>query len=426
MNNESSKDCISGILNREYLEKRFLFRSRLSYVFIFIISLIDVFLIIELFIHNIDSKILIYSLLSLGIGVCLHLWPQFQLIFWEKIKLDSFSKEENIGKYSANEINELLCELLSQYVGLEQPTIYLIDELDANAFVVNSQFFNSIKPLNAIYISPNLFDLLEKEEIKAILSHELAHFYRYMYPASKIWLPTAIFLGLTPVYVLVSFKILIDNFFTVWLFIYWILVVVTNKLYFSTDKTLEYLSDVYAAERHGKLNLINALISITKHHEVTEIVLEEALKKIKADKQLSIENIDDIIEILDREVRGKGYTKKELIAIIKSVFRSKKMNSLRKRLGRLKRYFENQSVEESLRLYADKEVIELYNWKNFDFDEEKFKISEKEYPYLIEELMKYPDKQLFHLIHDQDDKVVDLSHPTVRQRILFIEKSLGT
>lgn len=424
MNCEFSKKEFNEIPDRDKLERKFQLRSKFSNIALIIASIIDVFLIVELLILESQIKLLLFSLLSVGIAVYFHLRPQFQLIFMSKVELELLDTTEVIGKYTVYEINQMLRELLASYDGQEQPTIYLINDFGANAFVINSKIFNSIKPLNAVYVSHSIFDILERHEIKALLSHELAHFYKYLYPAYRIWLPLTLLFGLFPVYLLELFGAIAGNYVLTWLVVYWFLVIAGRQLLFTSDKTLEYLSDVYAAERHGKLNLINALITIIKHTEITEVILEESLRKIKENKNLSIENINEIIKAVEKELGDRIFTKTELVAAINSAFRSRRMKNLRKKIGWIKHFFEKNKLKESLQYFSEKDELDLYDWGMFDFAEKDLKISENEYPYLIKTLLGNPNKQLFHLIEDHHRKVVNLSHPTMRQRILFIEKSL--
>jgi Zn-dependent protease with chaperone function len=139
-----------------------------------------------------------------------------------------------------------------------------------NAFVINIYLLNFISPANAVYITKKSFNCLTREEIKALLFHEMGHFNKYIYDENKI-LKSGLFLFLIMPF---AFTVLVHGFlFKVGfvLLAITIIVVIWSKLRNSKDydnHVLEYLSDLYAAEKEGLLNTVNMLITLAKENVV--------------------------------------------------------------------------------------------------------------------------------------------------------------
>jgi Zn-dependent protease with chaperone function len=417
-------DLPHDIPDKEKLEKRFNLLFRLNLIVVFCIILADLYLIFRLVFYSRQS-IQILALISVFIVLTLFWLQVSNYLFLKKADIDSLDDDDPIGKYSAGEIKALIKEVFQPYKNQEIPNIYVLHSGETRAAVWNSLLFNRIKVLNAIFISKPLFHILEKNELKAIISHELGHFYGYTSPLGRTRLFFFVLMGLLPVYLYEnSGASTIWYFVGLWVFFYFAKYFLLGLLLFPWGKTVEYLCDYYAAERYGKLNIINALLTQAKRGEFEEIIMEMVVKKIKKDNTLSIAKLMTIFDIINEKLPDKTVIpEEELKAIIKASFESEEIGKFRKELTKPKIKQEDKIIEKFINKFFDRKDFQLIDWNLFDFAEKNMRINEYEYPYLIKTLIEHPEGQLFNSVLDNKKKNVYVSHPTFGERILFLEKS---
>ena len=113
---------------------------------------------------------------------------------------------------------------------------------------------------------------MTREELKAMLLHEMGHFNGYMYDENKI-LNIGLFLFLIMPF---AFTVLIPGFLLKVGFVFFTIIlmgIILGKYRYNIDyekHILEYLSDLYAAEKEGLLTTVNMLVTLAKENVVTE------------------------------------------------------------------------------------------------------------------------------------------------------------
>lgn len=92
----------------------------------------------------------------------------FSYFFSHKIVLFSYGAKP-LSESEAPRLHAILAEL-SQSAGIPKPPLYIVDNSSPNAFATGRN------PKNAVVcVTSGLVDLLNEEEIKGVLGHELAH-----------------------------------------------------------------------------------------------------------------------------------------------------------------------------------------------------------------------------------------------------------
>lgn len=202
-------------------------------------------------------------------------------------------KDDKIGNYSKAEIQELFLEVLAFSERKEKPTIYILDSEECNAFAINIYFLNFIQLFNSISISREFFYHLNKDEIKAILLHEMGHFNGYIYAENKVVNLFQSFFFIMPF----AFNCFFDGWLTKTIVAIIVLIVI-SKIFMAIrnknqqgEHALEYLSDLYSADRVGGIHMINALIVLgrlieKKNNEKPTKVIEKAKDKIVPERKL--------------------------------------------------------------------------------------------------------------------------------------------
>lgn len=181
-------------------------------------------------------------------------------------------KDARLGNFDVNEIREIVNEVLDATATHERPEVYIMKVDAVNAMAVNVYLLNFIKMANALYIGDKSFSCLSKEELKALIYHEMGHFNKYMYAESNM-------LGLNLFYFMIlpiSFIIFFHGFWMKSFFVIGLLIALlylfqsVRKSQNNDNHILEYLCDLTAAKKTGKLVTINMLIEVARQNVVNE------------------------------------------------------------------------------------------------------------------------------------------------------------
>lgn len=131
-------------------------------------------LIISVFLGYIITVDFVSSILSGLIGFSISLILSFVTYFFgDKITLSSVNAIEVTNDPAYKELNDLV-DILSTKSGLPKPRVYLLPEEGLNAFATGRNPNNS-----HVAFTQGLLENLDKEELSAVIAHELAHIKNY-------------------------------------------------------------------------------------------------------------------------------------------------------------------------------------------------------------------------------------------------------
>jgi Zn-dependent protease with chaperone function len=167
-----------------------------------------------------------------------------------------------IGTTTGEALRAMVAEIAREHPGREQPRVYVMDIDVPNALAVNSLLVNLVGHHNAVYLTRGLLEYLSPDEIRAIYLHEIAHFHRFMYEDTRTKLP----LLLCGTYAFTPVALLPDTPWIEWSGAAGAVVAVLFLMGASfgqrTERNIEYLCDHFAAERSGRLTMVNALLRL--------------------------------------------------------------------------------------------------------------------------------------------------------------------
>lgn len=421
----NSNNIPNSIPNYDSLERRFRLFRLINLLLLAFVILTDIYLCWKIFFVFQNNHLMIRAIITLAVLTCLFLlFVTKPLTRRAKVQLKD-SNENHIGNYSKDELLNIIQEILKPNKLKELPKIYIFSGKEADVSTMNSLFLNFIKFLNAIFISSIVFHLLNKKELKAIMGHELGHFYKYQLHLERAIELIYLLIGLLTIYV----------YFVIGIFKIWMLLVILVLVYFAInilvaiitlkfENTLEYLADFYAAKRFGKLNLINGLMTVVKSSEITEYLYKKIIDKLRKSNGLSHLDYDGIVAIVMNKLPEKLMSRSMLNKFIDDTFNSKEIAELRRDTKTIDKVEKAKFIRSTIKLYHSKNNFKIIDWNLFDFNNKDFKIDEVEYPYLIKSLIEHPEEQMFDLVYDNRKHSKMNSHPTVRERILFLEKNL--
>lgn len=424
------------IPNREAIEKkfsRFHNTSKLILAVVFIGSVVSIYSVLEQIFfssfHRIPIWFLIFPLLIMGRS----LFPLLSFLRCDSQEVHR-AKSESFGKIEKDEFLKVVDECLTPLRNrrLEVPAVYLLDSGEINAFAINSLFFNLIRPINGIYLCQALFQVMRIDEIRSILAHELAHFKRYTPLFMRISFIRSLFLGFFPMMLVHRWGLPYDNwagvvaFFFCCIVGYTVLSMIFNLMTNLNDRMMEYLSDYEAASQHGKLPMINALLVLGRMSEIHEEVFRIVLRKVENDPHLSLEPINEIVElVLGNIPRNLFLTKSQIEKMVAGTFQQDTIAELKSKqaLSTEKQSEKKELINDLKKKFSSKPP--LHDWKKIDFNVRDYRIDEIEYPGFIKILKKQNKKQLFNLLSENFMAQSADSHPTIRRRILFLHENLS-
>jgi len=169
--------------------------------------------------------------------------------------------------------------------------------------------------------------------------------------------------------------------------------------------------------------MVNALVSMLKYTEFEQYTMKQVVDRIKSDSHLSISQLPVILDLIYKRLPDKPFSKKELNSIIKETFKTEEFRQKRSKLSKFKLIQEKNAIKDFTNSVMLNKKFEIIDWNLFDFIKKDMRISPAEYPSLIKALLENPEQQLFNIPSDNLDQTKKGSHPTLRERILFLEKS---
>lgn len=131
---------------------------------ILMVVLMLVFVFVGSMIGGVDGMIVAFL-----IAICMNFIAYF---FSDKIVLSRYGANK-ITSFSHPEIYQMLFEL-SKEANLPMPNLYLIDDEAPNAFATGRNPNNA-----AVVLTSGLLKLMNKNEVKAVMAHELGHINHY-------------------------------------------------------------------------------------------------------------------------------------------------------------------------------------------------------------------------------------------------------
>ena len=304
-----------------------------------------------------------------------------------KIGANLFSGEQ-IGNFRLKQVDEWVAEICRE-IGVSTPAELLVyDSKYANAFASQERWVGLVMR-NRVVLLTNIFHLLNEEELKAIIAHEIGHHQHY---------PD---IGVLP-------QILIP-----WL---------TDRP--SYRWSLEHLSDWYAAKIIGVVPTANALIKVHhRGHLMREI--GKGLEYVQKDFKIGLAGISEFQEIVNDvipdKIRPDENLDKYMERVVDKYFerRSPKM----KGVGRT--HVEKYRRESKTERRVLKSRHKLLDWRIFDARVRDNNLDGQELEVLYLHLKENQNVRFFFSYIMKNSELEKWSsHPPLRERITFIVEAV--
>ena len=323
--------------------------------------------------------------------------------------------------------------------------IFIMNSPLPNAFTFSLPFLGSI-----VVVHTNTLEVLNEEEVKAIITHELGHIanrdsivqiftrmpsffidliYLYIYILLGVGVASAVFLDGD--LILAGIRLLVLGGFFL---LSRILSAVTQLFMRKASRSAELMSDYHAASVLGHEATINALIRLGQRVEAITVLIEEVrwLESLNPERGGKISN-DELMRIITHYPLD-GIDEKNARQVAPGVFLSTRLKNMREVYGL-------ELTDEQIQTAVDPAIpslqkkrddakpdsevtkeIQIVDWRKVDYDKDR-QLSTEELNDLLKILRENPKKMLFD--REVGANLLILDHPDFRRRVLFIAEEFG-
>ena len=223
-----------------------------------------------------------------------HVWQLFGLLGGEARRFQEARPRRSLTPKTVSGLIESVGE---RFGAKERPNVYIAVDKQANAWCANSMLFNFIPRYNAVFLNSFLFHVLSPNEQRAILVHELAHFFRYIGPLGRnVWL--GVVTAIAASIAVLSWDPDLTSPLGALLVVWWAPLPFqwTFGIFSSIgQRELEYACDAVAAEVVGAEAMANALLKIGDRAEIYELVEQEMERHLDKNPKARIAEVNQVL-----------------------------------------------------------------------------------------------------------------------------------
>jgi Zn-dependent protease with chaperone function len=339
--------------------------------------------------------------------------------------------------YSRQELTEWTRSAAKE-CGVEIDKIYLMRSPIPNAFTFSLPLFGSLVALHS-----NLLDLLAPDEVRAIITHEVAHIRHRDSIVQIILRMPSVFVDTIYVYVylrlilgimdslLVSFDIIVAGIrlavLLSFILISRVMTLVSRIFIKKAARYAEMMADYLSAEVLGTKSTINALILLGQRVEALSAFTEEIrwLHGLESDNTRGISGSE--LKRLVEEFPARTIDEEQARLQAPKLYLKQKLERLRQVYAlRVDDEIINDMIIPAAKDLTEKRKKEhpeavqkdrTIDWRQADQDGD-FRLSTGEIQDLIRVLRENPKKFLFE--NEVDANILMLDHPDFRRRVLFL------
>ncbi len=360
----------------------------------------------------------------------------------QKLELESMEK--------INHVTTALEELAADYL-YKIKRVYIYSKPVPNAFTVNVIPLPRVHQYYLIFNS-NVLDVLEKDEIRAVVAHELGHvvngdsfvkvvstiprlFLQIAYSWLYFLIGTGILVGLAQGHLVTSIQRVF--FFLIAFVIISVVTHFSTGILYRANRATEHLADYHAVKKVGLLPTVNMLVRLGQRNEVMSILKQEItwLYHLSREDDPDLEFLYEILskfpknefsEDKARELAPRLFLEQEIEQLREIYFLDIPRehldpyleNAANKLREMRKQYF--QEVERLLwEVHPDEAKEMTLDWRDYDVDMNLL-LDEEELDNLVKAIKKKKELLLFEneIVMPGENRIRD--HPTFRDRLLFV------
>jgi len=386
------------------------------------------------------------------------------LIAWHRFRQAKLTQINELGfvgenhlqikknlRLNPNEIHAMVHELAQEFKIKSIKRVYLSDTNIPNAMTID------ILPLpflrcSWIVLDANVIEILDKNEIKAIIAHELSHIKKFdsIVNIYRFGINYFVFIAyslqlLQMLYFIIADKpevwniILRIALFLIIVLAIWLLTIINRLLMNYSRRQAEFLADYTAGRLIGRNVIINALMVLGQRIDViTAFGIEfKWLGRREGKKDVTREFLQGIKDLSPKELSKDISRQKALYIYVAQRLKNlhedllvpiteEEIDKLAKKACQqllILREKELQSLMTNNRHLSEKQSYQTINWETVETEDEQI-MSDKAIEHLIAMIKENPEKELFVADLQLRQSFLPINHPTIRSRILFLYETL--
>lgn len=366
---------------------------------------------------------------ALGLAVLMEARLLASLVLRKKVVPEA-ADARLLGSYRAAELRRLLREASRPFEragATDSPELYVVESREGDAATTNHLLFDGLRSLNAIVIGHHLLHALRPAELRALLAHELAHFHGHVAPLGRVSLAVHAFAGVGAFGLIASIPALVGGAglwgYVVLVPAYFGFLILAGLVSQGGEHEREHLCDHAAARHFGTTAIVNALLKLGLRQEVYLAVLEEVADVASRNDVDELQRLVAIAEeALPHGLVGPGEARDLVRAALAPHVGAK---SWLRRAARGRRAEEARSdwVGGIRRWGAASRRLRKIDWRRFDTRVRDGQLDALECRDYVRALLEDPEAHAVQVDFTLGLQAGD-THPTMRQRILFIAASL--
>lgn len=348
---------------------------------------------------------------------------QHTFLLGRNLPLSAWPKPR-VGLFLPERVDEIYDEVINAWPGekMPPPVLFIGSQRNRPAFTVRNCLTSDVR-FHAIYLSEDLFFWLKADELRGILAHELAHYYRYsgaMMRCYPLVLAIMAFFPLTVVELLGVTELYLAAI--LWPLLFLGVRVMLLGLQRRGAYWQEYLADAAAVRVSSPLDVVNGLLLVHKRLDNLMQAYRQALRLLKKNTAVPLSLLDGLIGELWAQLPRRIMRGQTVQRVVDELFENMVRTVApadeddpgltRRRNRQLNRLL--RQTRPLVRTHLD--------WESLRERRHSWRLDPAGYRELIASILRQPDKQLT-LFAAFGARGLGLSHPQLRKRILFIHKN---
>ncbi len=342
---------------------------------------------------------------------------------------------EHFLKYTKSELKEILEEVCSDF-NLSPPlNMYISKSKRANALVLRSSLFYFIPIFNSVSITLYLVNTLDRDELKAILAHEVSHVRKYPTLSQRFFAVKLLLFSLWGAVILSYLYLemgLIQSFLFFLLLI--LLIFIFSSLFGllflffyifvrKDNQEIEALCDYSGAKAYGVLPMINGLLKLGAREEIFYYLYSQFSPRYDKLYLSDDSEFDTGYDFRDLENQKIVKKNKEALSYAEDLL-SERLPYTFVSLEEFRPVVE-EVVQEAIKKVGGRRfrhrVRGIIRWQKFDNKIKNLKIDPVEYDEFVRVLKKFSQAPLFYSPDEfNEEEAKKCDHPPLRNRILFL------
>ncbi len=317
--------------------------------------------------------------------------------------------DKKFGKYTAGEILDIVDEQCKKQKVKSVKRVYIMTSSSSNAMTMDVILFEPIR-YSVIILFSNMMEIMNKDELSAVIGHEVAHVSNYdSWYLTLVANPAAVMIfALLIWFESIPFGVRVPQYIIGALLVVFIFYIVIRPVINRANRYFEYFADFSSAKVNGLIPMVNALIKLGQRHDTLIAFQHEFQRRFR---------VDEI-----KKDRTKFYQKlnEELKGIIDPDRAVEMARKLVKEYG--------GSEKELKKEFGDFEFFKpkIIDWREYDTHIRDYSLDFIELNQLISDLKESPQARLFKYASTNRFVALFQTHPRFRERILFLWESLKT